>query len=297
MLEKCEKIDSAISNEVKDTNFFQDDAVKAYLKQISKYQLLTHKEEIELGKKIADGDLSAKTKLIRGNLRLVISIAKKYIKNNLPFIDLIQEGNLGLIAAAEKYNYKYGYKFSTYATWWIRQSINKAISEQSHSVKIPVYVYETLSKLSKAKETLQKEHSSIFSDDQIAEMVNIEKNKLENCRNALIKSFSIDAAIELKDGSEINYAEFLVDYNAKTDEQTEAEHLKKDLEKMLIKLKDREREVLKRRYGLSNFRIQTLDEIGKLYGVTKECIRQTEIRAIRKIREQCITENSLVCYL
>lgn len=278
-------------------NLSNDDAVKVYLKQISKYPLLSHKEELELGKKIKEGNNAAKTKLIKSNLRLVVSIAKKYMNHNLPFIDLIQEGNLGLMAAAEKYNYNYGYRFSTYATWWIKQSINKAISEQSHSVKIPVYVYETLSKLSKAKENIQKEQNVNFSDEKIAEMINLDKNKFENCLNALVKSVSIDATIDLKDGSEINYAEFLVDSNAKTDEKTEFEHLKKDLKKVMIKLKDREREVLKRRYGLDDITTQTLDELGKMFGVTKECIRQTEIRAIKKIRELCTNENSLTCYL
>lgn len=292
-----EKMKFQSVKEEKNISFFQEDAVNAYLKQISKYPLLKHQEELELGEKISKGDQVAKAKLVRSNLRLVISIAKKYTKNNIPFNDLIQEGNLGLIAAAEKYNYKYGYKFSTYATWWIKQYINKSISEQSHSMKIPVYVYETISKLSKAKEILQKQHNSVFSDEEVAEIVKIEKNKLENCKNAFVKSFSIDAAIQLNDGSEINYAEFLVDYNAKTDEKTESEHLKNDIEKILKRLKDREREVLKRRYGLNNLKTQTLDEIGKLYGVTKECIRQTEIRAIKKIREQCVSENSLTCYL
>jgi len=274
-----------------------DDSVKAYLARIQRIRLLTSAEELELGKRISNGDLIAKKKLVQSNLRLVVSIAKKYINNNLPFLDLIQEGNLGLMIAAQKYNYKLGYKFSTYATWWIKQSINKAISEQSHGMKIPVYVQETIAKFSKNKSQMERLYSCQVSIGDVAEKLNIPKSKIENYLNALHKPLSVDATFELPDGNEANFSEFLIDSSCKIDKNAEFDHLKRDINSILNTLKQREKEVIRMRFGLGNVNTRTLDEIGDMYGVTKECIRQTELRAIKKMRSFCHRENMLACYL
>lgn len=273
-----------------------DDAVKAYLKRINKIKLLSAKEELDLGKKISNGDNNAKKILVQSNLRLVVSIAKKYIHNNLSFLDLIQEGNQGLMIAAEKYNYQLGYKFSTYATWWIKQSINKAISEQSHSMKIPVYVQETISKFSKIKDEMEKMYNCKLSINDVAKSANLDSKKINNYFNAFIKSVSIDAKFELNDGSRMNFSDILEDSNATVEKNAEFENLKDDINKLLATLKKREGEVIKMRFGLDDSRSKTLEEIGNLYGVTKECIRQTEIRAIKKMR--CNIEfETMLCYL
>ncbi|EKE04094.1 MAG: hypothetical protein ACD_20C00107G0004 [uncultured bacterium] len=274
-----------------------DDATKSYLARIHRIKLLTPAEEIELGKKIANGDIVAKRKLVQANLRLVVSIAKKYINNNLPLIDIIQEGNLGLMVAAEKYNYKLGFKFSTYATWWIKQSINKAVSEQSHSMKIPVYIQETLTKFSKVKSEMEKLYSCQVAIKDVADKLSIPELKIENYLNALTKPISVDATFQLPDGNEASFCEFLIDTDYKVDKQAEFDYLKKDISKILDTLKIREKEVISMRFGLNNSTGKTLDEIGRIYGVTKECIRQTELRAIKHMRSVCLKEDLLVHYL
>lgn len=275
-----------------------DDATKSYLQQIYKIKLLTVQEELELGKRIAKGDSEAKKILVKGNLRLVVSIAKKYVhNNNLAFLDLIQEGNKGLLIAAEKYNYKLGYKFSTYATWWIKQTINKGISEQSHSFKIPVYIQETISKFSKIKSKMEKIYNCKMANSEVAKQINMDEKKIDNYLNAYIKSISIDAKFELNDGSQVNFSDFLEDSSYKVEKNAEFDNLKQDLNKLLSKLKKREEEIIRMRFGLGQISSKTLDEIGKYYGVTKECIRQTEIRAIKKMRNACIDEEYLDAYL
>ncbi|MFH0702516.1 MAG: sigma-70 family RNA polymerase sigma factor [bacterium] len=275
-----------------------DNSAKIYLKKIAKFSLLSVSEEFELGKKIAKGDINAKKKLIQSNLRLVVSIAKKYIHHGLSFLDLVQEGNLGLMVATEKYNYKLGYKFSTYATWWIKQAINKAISEQSHSMKIPVYVQETLSKFSKVKSNMEKTFNRQVTTKEVAKKMLIPELKIENYLNTFIKSISINSSFELNDGSTVNFSEFLVDLNYKIEKNIELNSLKSDINKILNHLKKREEEVIKMRFGLdNNIKTRTLEDIGRIYGVTKECIRQTEIRAIKKMRTFCIEENLLAYHL
>ena len=299
MLNCLENVKETQGYEVKKEDFSEifDDSVRAYLRKISHIKLLSASEEIELAKKVEEGDIQAKKILVQSNLRLVVSISRKYLSNNLQFLDLIQEGNLGLIVAVEKYNYKLGFKFSTYATWWIKQAISKAISEQSHCMKIPVYVQETLAKFSKLKTEMEKKYSCQLSTKEIANKINLTENKIENYLNAFSKSLSIESTFELNDGSNISLADFLQDANYKVEEKTEFEYLKKDLNKVLQNLKKREEEVIRMRFGLGNISAKTLEEIGKLYGVTKECIRQTEIRAIRKLRSACMSDEMYACYL
>ena len=274
-----------------------DDAAMAYLSKIQQIKLLSPSEEAQLGRRISQGDERAKKELVKTNLRLVVSIARKYTNNNLSFLDLIQEGNMGLMIAAEKFNYKLGYKFSTYATWWIRQSINKAISEQSHGMKIPVYIQEILSKFSKIKQSMEMFCSCQVSNSEVAKKINIPEEKIEGYITALNKPYSFDSTFELHDGNEMNFSEFLVDQNYRIDKNAEFDHLKRDIREVLGKLKDREQEVIKMRYGLDDVKTRTLEEIGRSFGVTKECIRQTELRAIKKLRNTGLKENTLANYL
>lgn len=256
-----------------------------YMQRISKIPFLSAVEERELAKSAYEGDEIAKQKLIKANLRLVVTIAKKTVHmSNLPFIDLVQEGNLGLMVAVEKFNYKLGYKFATYATWWIKQAIFKAISEQSYCVKVPVYVQETLSKFSKVKAELEQKCSSSVRNEDIAKKMNISPEKLDRYINAFSKSISIESEYQLNNGSEVSFSDILVDEKANTEAVVEQNSLKEDMVCLISQLKDREREVVSLRYGFKDGDKKTLEEIGNIWGVTKECIRQTELRALRKLK-------------
>lgn len=276
-----------------------DNSSKIYLKKISSQRVLSASEEAEIGKKIKQGDIIARKKLIQANLRLVVSIAKKYTNYGLTFQDLIQEGNLGLITAVEKFDYKLGYKFSTYATWWIKQSIFKAIAEQTYSMKIPVYVQEIISKYTKVKREMEKNSDCIVSAKEVSKKLNIPESKIDNYLEAFNRSVSLDSEYQSGDGRTVKLADFIEDLNSCCDRETEFNHLKRDIKNVLGMLKDREKNVIKMRYGLdtSCLKPKTLEEIGKMFGVTKECIRQTELRAIRKIRTFCEKENLLLAYL
>jgi len=269
-----------------------------YLREISNYPALTIEEERELAKRAKDGDCEAKKQLIQANLRLVITIAKKVIHNTtLPLTDLIQEGNLGLMIAAEKFNYKLGYKFATYAGWWIKQSMFKAISEQSHCMKIPVYIQETLSKFSKVKSEMEKENCCQVKNQDVAKKMNIEPDKIETFLSAYTKTISIESGLERADGKELNVADILEDKNASVSENVEYENLKNDIAIVISTLKEREQDVVKMRFGLDNAAKLTLEEIGNIYGVTKECIRQTEMRAIQKMRMSTLSQDLLSSYI
>ncbi len=264
----------------------ENDTVLAnYLREIAQYPSLSAKEEREIAKLAKEGDTDAKKKLIRANLKLVITIAKKAIHaSNLPLVDLIQEGNLGLMIAAEKFNYKLGYKFATYASWWIKQSMFKAISEQSHCMKIPVYIQETLSKFSKIKSEMEKTVNAPVKTEDVAKKMNISKDKIETFLSAYTKTISIESGLEKNDGKEFNIADILADENSFVSTNAEYENLKTDIAAVISTLKDREREVVTMRYGLGDTTRRTLEEIGNMYGVTKECIRQTELRALKKMK-------------
>ena len=260
--------------------------ISEYQKMISKYKVLTAEEEIELGKQIKLGSQEAKMKIVQSNLKVVVLIAKKIVhKTNVPMMDLIQEGNLGLMVAVEKFNWDYGTKFITYASWWIRQAIFKAISEQSNSMKIPVYVQETLSKFSKVKSELEQQYGCAVKNSEVAKAMNISEEKIDEYLNAFNKAVSIDAEFESADGKASKIAEILEDEKANVCSAVEFEELKNDLRTVISFLKEREQNVIKLRFGLNNFKKTTLEEIGKQLGVTKECVRQTELRALAKMKD------------
>lgn len=263
----------------------KDTVLTSYLREIADYPQLNVEEEKALAIRIENGDSNAKRELIQSNLKLVVTIARKAIHMSaLPMIDLIQEGNLGLMIAAEKFNYKLGYRFSTYAGWWIKQSMFKAISEQSHCMKIPVYIQETLSKYSKVKYQMEQSTSSQVKTEDVAKKMNISPDKIEMFLSAYTKTISIENGLERNDGKELNVADILADEKTLISENVEYESLKNDIQNVISTLKDREQEVVKMRYGLDNSERYTLEEIGNIYGVTKECIRQTELRALKKMK-------------
>lgn len=263
-----------------------DTVLKVYLREIANYPQLSFEEEKVLAQQIEQGDLEAKQKLIQANLKLVVTIARKAIHMSaLPIIDLIQEGNMGLMIAAEKYNYKLGYRFSTYAGWWVKQAMFKAISEQSHCMKIPVYIQETLSKFSKVKSKMEQEVNTPVKTEDVAKEMNIAPDKIEMFLSAYTKTISIENGLEKNDGKELNVADILADDTTLISENIEFQALKNDLNNVIeTTLKEREQEVVKMRYGLGDTERYTLEEIGNIYGVTKECIRQTELRALKKMK-------------
>ena len=212
-------------------------------------------------------------------------------------LDLIQEGNLGLMIAAEKFNYKLGFKFATYASWWIKQSMFKAISEQSHCMKIPVYIQETLSKFSKLKSQMEKETNGQVKNQDVAKKMNISPDKIETFLSAYTKTISIESGLEREDGKDLNVADILEDEKACVFKNIEERNLQDDIEMVISTLKQREQDVVRMRYGLGDSNRMTLEEIGNLYGVTKECIRQTELRALKKMRTSTAGQEILLSYI
>ncbi len=294
------KISGQFSNPAKNEIFdgSSDSALSNYIREISDYRSLTPSEEKELAKRAKNGDIEAKKQLINANLKLVITIAKKAIHmSNLPMTDLIQEGNLGLMIAAEKFNYKLGYKFATYASWWIKQAMFKAISEQAHCMKIPVYIQETLSRFSKLKRQMERENNCQVKTEDVAKRMNISPDKIDTFLNAYSKTISIESGLENNDGKEMNIADIIEDKKASATENAEFEDLKSDILNVISTLKEREQEVVKMRYGLDGDAKKTLEEIGSIYGVTKECIRQTELRALKKMRFSVLGQEVLTAYI
>lgn len=275
-----------------------DSDLANYIREISNYPQLNAAEEKEIAKRAKEGDLGARKQLIQANLKLVIIIAKKTIHmSKIPMVDLIQEGNLGLMIAAEKFNYKLGYKFATYASWWIKQSMFKAISEQSHCMKIPVYVQETLSKFSKIKSQMEKENNCQVNIHDVAKKMNVDTDKIESFLSAYTKSISLESGFENSDGKDMSFADIIEDETTSVSETVEFDSLRKDIMNVVSTLKEREQEVVKMRYGLDDTAKRTLEEIGNLYGVTKECIRQTELRALKKMRFSALGQEILACYM
>ena len=247
-----------------------DTTLSLYVRELASIKSLSPLEEKAVAKRAQEGDKEAKKQLVQANLKLVITIAKKAIHmSSLPLIDLIQEGNLGLMIAAEKFNYKLGYKFSTYASWWIKQSMFKAISEQGHCMKIPVYIQETLSKFSKIKSEMEREYNCQVRTQDVAEKMNISADKIDTYLAAYSKSVSLEGGFENDNGKETSLADILADDKASVHSAVEYEGLKNDIEMVVSTLKEREQEVVKMRYGLGNMAKRTLEEIGNIYGVTK----------------------------
>lgn len=275
-----------------------ESVLNGYMREISSYPTLTSTEEKELAKLAKNGDTAAKEKLIQANLRLVVAIAKKAIHmSGIPMIDLIQEGNVGLMVAVEKFNYKLGYKFATYAGWWVKQAMFKAISEQSHCMKIPVYIQETLSKYSKIKSGMEKESNAQVRVQDVAKKMNMDTNKIETFLSAYSKSISIERGLEKENGRDMNFADILEDEKASVTRDVEFKNLQNDINMVVSTLKEREQEVVRLRYGLGDGDRMTLEEIGNLYGVTKECIRQTELRALKKLRSSNLSQELLTGYI
>lgn len=290
------KLSNPAKNEIIDGS--NDSVLSNYIREISDYRSLTPSEEKDLAKRAKEGDVQAKKQLIKANLKLVVTIAKKAIHmSNLPMTDLIQEGNMGLMVAADKFNYKLGYKFATYASWWIKQSMFKAISEQSHCMKIPVYIQETLSRFSKIKREMERETNSQVKTEDVAKRMNISAEKIDTFLNAYSKTISIESGLENSDGKEMNIADIIEDKKASATQEVEFEDLKTDILNVISTLKEREQEVVKLRYGLEDNTKKTLEEIGNIYGVTKECIRQTELRALKKMRFSVLGQQVLTAYV
>lgn len=295
-MKKTSKLTNPARNSVVQTS--SDNSLSVYLREIAKYPALSPLEEREIAKKANEGDLKAKKMLVQANLKLVTTIARKAIHmSKLPMIDLIQEGNLGLMIAVEKFNWKLGYKFSTYASWWIKQSMFKAISEQSHCMKIPVYIQETLSKFSKIKSEMERQYNCQVKTEDVAKKMDLTSEKIDSYLSAYSKTISIEGGFDTENSKDINVADMLEDEKSCVYSSVEFEHLKQDIEKVVSVLKDREQEVVRMRYGLGEFARKTLEEIGDLYGVTKECIRQTELRALKKMRGSAFGQDVLSCYV
>ena len=261
-----------------------NDPVKMYLKEIGRVELLSHDEEISLAKRILDGDEDAKKKLAAANLRLVVSIAKRYVGRGMLFLDLIQEGNMGLIKAVEKFDYTKGFKFSTYATWWIRQAITRAIADQARTIRIPVHMVETINKLTRVQRQLIQELGREPSAEEISEkMDGMTPEKVREIQKISLEPVSLETPIGEEDDSHLG--DFIEDEGAMSpDDYAANELLKDELNEVLLELTDREEKVLRLRFGLDDGRTRTLEEVGKEFNVTRERIRQIEAKALRKLK-------------
>ena len=260
-----------------------EDPVRMYLKEIGKVSLLSADEEIELAKRMEKGDEAAKKRLAEANLRLVVSIAKRYVGRGMLFLDLIQEGNLGLIKAVEKFDYRKGYKFSTYATWWIRQAITRAIADQARTIRIPVHMVETINKLIRVSRQLLQELGREPSPEEIAEEMDMPVDRVREILKISQEPVSLETPIGEEEDSHLG--DFIQDDNVPVPADAAAfTLLKEQLVEVLSTLTDREQKVLRLRFGLDDGRARTLEEVGKEFNVTRERIRQIEAKALRKLR-------------
>jgi RNA polymerase primary sigma factor len=263
-----------------------DDSIQMYLREIGKVPLLTGEEEIDLAKRITKGDAAARKKLTEANLRLVVSIAKKYMGRNLGLLDLIQEGNLGLFRAVEKFDWRKGYKFSTYATWWIRQAITRALADQSRTIRIPVHMVETLNKYAQAERQLVQDLGREPLPEEIAAEMGIEVEKVYHLKKISQETVSIDAPVGEDDDEDSYLGDFIVDEDTtKPNEVAGRQILKEYVQGILKDLDPREQKILKMRFGLEDGVTHTLEEVGEEFGVTRERIRQIESKALERIRE------------
>jgi RNA polymerase primary sigma factor len=260
-----------------------DDPVRMYLKEIGRVPLLTSEEEVDLAKRMEAGDEEAKRRLAEANLRLVVSIAKRYVGRGMLFLDLIQEGNLGLIKAVEKFDYRKGYKFSTYATWWIRQAITRAIADQARTIRIPVHMVETINKLIRVQRQLLQELGREPIPEEIAKEMNISEEKVREIQKIAQEPVSLETPIGEEEDSHLG--DFIEDHDARAPaEEASFTLLREQLDEVLKTLTDREQRVLRLRFGLDDGRARTLEEVGQKFGVTRERIRQIEAKTLRKLR-------------
>ena len=265
----------------KDINI--NDPVRMYLKEIGRISLLSSEEEMEISKRVALDDKEAKRILAESNLRLVVSIAKRYVGRGLLFLDLIQEGNIGLMKAVEKFDYDKGYKFSTYATWWIRQAITRALADQARTIRVPVHMVETINKMSRVQRQLTLELNREPSEEEIAKKMGVGVDKVREVLKISQEPVSLETPIGEEDDSHLG--DFLKDESSLSPEEyTENEILKEEIKEVLMSLQAREQEVLELRFGLIDGTCHTLEEVGKEFNVTRERIRQIEAKALRKLR-------------
>ena len=271
------------SSHTSDQGITIDDPVKVYLKEIGRVPLLSSEEEIELAIRISDGDVAAKQRLSEANLRLVVSIAKRYLGRGMQFLDLIQEGNLGLIKAVEKFDYTKGFKFSTYATWWIRQAITRAIADQARTIRIPVHMVETINKVKKVQSQLLHQNGHEPSADEISKEIDMPVDKVREIMRVAQEPVSLETPIGEEEDSHLG--DIIPDNDAPAPADA-ASHtmLREQLSDVLSTLTPREEKVLRLRFGLEDGRSRTLEEVGKEFNVTRERIRQIEAKALRKLR-------------
>ncbi len=265
----------------KDSNI--NDPVRMYLKEIGRISLLSPEQEMEISKRVAAGDEEAKRILAESNLRLVVSIAKRYVGRGLLFLDLIQEGNIGLMKAVDKFDYDKGYKFSTYATWWIRQAITRALADQARTIRVPVHMVETINKMTRIQRQLTLDLNRDPTEEEIAKKMNITPEKVREVLKISQEPLSLETPIGEEEDS--NFGDFLKDESCLSPEEfTENEMLKKEIKEVLMSLQEREQQVLELRFGLIDGTCHTLEEVGKKFNVTRERIRQIEAKALRKLR-------------
>ena len=278
--EDVEKIDFTDTGDISSTT---QDPVKMYLKDIGKVPLLSAEEEIELAKRMEAGDEMAKKKLAESNLRLVVSIAKRYVGRGLPFLDLIQEGNLGLLKAVEKFDYRKGYKFSTYATWWIRQAITRAIADQARTIRIPVHMVETINKVTRVSRELLQKLGREPLPEEVGEVMGLPKERVQEIMKIAQEPVSLETPIGEEEDSHLG--DFIQDESIPTPvEATNQTLLHEQLDEVVSTLTEREQRVIKLRFGWDDGRPRTLEEVGKEFNVTRERIRQIEAKALRKLR-------------
>ena len=279
--EKDAKNDRLLQQMIDEVNI--DDSDKMYLKDIGKVPLLTAEEEVTLAKAMGEGDVKAKERLINANLRLVVSIAKRYVGKGMQFLDLIQEGNLGLMKAVDKFDYTKGFKFSTYATWWIRQAITRSIADQARTIRIPVHMVETINKLIKVSRLLLQQLGREPTQEEISKAMNISEAKVVEIQKIALDPVSLETPIGEEDDSHLG--DFIEDKNATAPmEAVETKLLKEQVDNILSTLAPREAMVLILRYGLKDNRPRTLEEVGKVFNVTRERIRQIEAKALRRLK-------------
>ena len=285
-IEDLEEVEDIKLEDINTMNFDGiniDDPVRMYLREIGKIPLLTFEEELELAKQVIEGNEDAKQKLAESNLRLVVSIAKKYVGRGMLFLDLIQEGNMGLIKAVEKFDYQKGYKFSTYATWWIRQAITRAIADQARTIRIPVHMVETINKLIRTSRHLLQQLGREPSPEEIANEMEISVEKVMEIQKIAQDPVSLETPIGEEDDSHLG--DFIQDEDSPAPQDSAAYTLlKEQLEEVMSTLTPREAKVLKLRFGLEDGRARTLEEVGREFMVTRERIRQIEAKALRKLR-------------